>query len=143
MVPSPASEVRFTAPELPPDRTFFETNEGVVNLAWESDGAGDAYELQQSSDPAFSEPETRTRYEGSDPGSVISGLPEGSHHFRIRTITADGPPGAWSAPLEVRVEFMATTWVVTLLIFGAAVFLATLTAIITGHLRTRLAPAES
>jgi len=138
MVPCAAGESRFTAPGLP----SFETNEGVVNLAWEGP-EGVTFELQQSSDPGFSASETRTRYQGADPGSVVSGLPAGSHHFRIRAINADGTAGEWSAPLEVRVDFMATGWVVTLLIAGAAIFLATLTAIITGHLRTREAHAES
>ena len=138
VVPCPAGETRFTVPDSAP----FTTNEGVVNLLWE--GPEEAtFELQQSPSPEFPEAKTRTRYQGPDPGSVVSGLPDGSHHFRVRAITADGTPGEWSAPLEVRVEFMATMWVVTLLIGGAAIFLATITVIITGHLRTRQAHAES
>ena len=139
MVPCVADAARFTNPEEP----IFETNQGVVNLAWEADTEGTAFELQQSSDRAFPESETRSRYQGPDPGSVISGLPEGSHHFRVRHIPVEGAPGEWSNPVEVRVEYMGTIWVITLLIFGAAVFLATLTAIITGHLRTRKSTAES
>ncbi len=146
LVPCPAGAARFTAPDLADDQRYFEADEGVVNLAWEAPEAV-AFELQQSPDPEFPEAETRTRtrtrYQGTDPGSVVSGLPAGSHHFRIRAITTDGTPGEWSVPLEVRVEFMATGWVVTLLIIGAAIFLATLTAIITGHLRTRQAHAAS
>jgi len=139
MVPCIAGEARFTHP----DGRVVESNEGVVNLAWEADADIAAFELQQSPDPEFPEAETRTRYQGPDPGSVVSGLPAGSHHFRVRHISADGAHGEWSAPLEVRVEYMATQWVVTLLVFGAIVFLATLTAIITGHLRSRTPPAES
>lgn len=139
LVPSLAAAAQFTQPEEP----VFEAKEGVVNLAWKTDVEGAVFELQQSSDPAFPDVETRTRYQGPDPGSVISGLPEGRHHFRVRPIPAEGTPADWSAPVEVRVEYMPTKWVVTLLIFGALVFIATLTAIITGHLRTRQAPAAS
>lgn len=141
MVPCAAGDTRFTAPELPPDGKFFETNEGVVNLAWEGP-EGATFELQQSPDPAFPEPGTGTRYLGPDPGSVISGLPEGTHYFRVRDVPTNGTPGEWSGPLEVRVEFMATKWVVTLLIFGAVVFFTTIATIITGHLRSRQSPAE-
>lgn len=139
MVPCIAGAARFTSP----GDSVFETNQGVVNLAWDVDTEGVAFELQQSPNSAFPESETRTRYQGPDPGSVISGLPEGSHHFRVRHVPAEGIPGEWSDLVEVRVEYMATKWVVTLLIFGAIVFLATLTAIITGHLRTRKSLAKS
>jgi len=142
MVPCVAGEVRFISPELDEDLSYFGTNEGVVNLAWDGP-EGATFELQQSPSPEFPETETRTRYQGTDPGSVISGLPQGTHYFRIRDVPTNGTPGEWSAPLEVRVEFMATIWVATLLIAGAAIFLATITAIVTGHLRTRQAHTAS
>ncbi len=142
MVPCVAGEARFIAPELDKDLSYFGTNEGVVNLAWDGP-EGATFELQQSSSPEFPEMETRTRYQGTDPGSVISGLPAGTHYFRIRDLPTDGTPGEWSAPLEVRVEFIATQWVVVLISCGALIFLATLAAIITGHLRTRQAHAAS
>lgn len=141
MVPGHAGDARFTGPEFQEPLRFIETNQGVANFSWTGPEAA-TFELQQSPDPAFPESETRTRYQGNDPGSVISGLPAGSHHFRIRAIAHDGIPGEWSTPVEVRVEFMATRWVVTLLVFGGVVFFATLAAIITGHLRTRQSHAE-
>ncbi len=141
MTPCAGESARFTAPELPPEATYFSTNEGVVNLAWEGPDKA-TFELQQSPDPEFPGDDTRTRYQGTDPGSVVTGLPAGSHYFRIRSVPADAPPGEWSAPLEVRVEFIATRWVILLLISGAIVFLATLAAILRGHLRSRHEPLE-
>lgn len=87
------------------DRAALEKNvsdNGSVTLTWEK-AAELVIELQHSTDPDF--PEPVVRYRGADPGSVITGLPEGVHHFRI----GDTSSGGWSPPLAVTVEFFPKT----------------------------------
>lgn len=123
-------------PELLENGRQLDSNDGAVTLQWPApDGT---IELQQASEPAFQHP--LSRYTGSDPGSVITGLPEGQHYFRLRQVNTPAPSGPWSAPLEVRVEFMDRGHLILLLSLGAIVVLLTVGTIITGHYRTRREP---
>lgn len=115
------------------DRAVLEksvSDNGTVNLSWEKP-PNLAIELQQSSTADFLEPVVR--YRGTDPGSVITGLPEGVHHFRIR----DAASGEWSPPLAVTVEFFPQAKLWTILGIGAVVVLVTIATIIAGHFKTR------
>lgn len=106
------------------------SDNGTVTLRWEKAPAA-AIELQQSSDEDFGDPVTR--YQGTDPGSVITGLPEGVHYFRIRETAS----GEWSQALAMRVEFFPRAKLWAILSLGAAVVLATIATILAGHLKHR------
>ncbi len=103
---------------------------GTVTLSWEKPEALEI-ELQQSDSADFAE--SMTRYKGTDPASVITGLPEGIHYFRI----ADASTSEWSAPLAMKVEFFSRWKLWLILIIGAGVVLATMGAILAGHLTTK------
>lgn len=98
-------------------------------MGWQKDPAR-TVEVQQADDTAFSNP--RTLYHGPETGTVVSGLAEGTHWFRIRL---DGVP-AWSAPLKVEVEFFPRKHLFLLLGVGGVVVVATLAMIIIGHFKT-------
>ena len=115
------------------DGTYL-THEGVVDLKWKA-GEAVSFELQESN-PA--KPEVfKTRYSGSDHSSVLSGLAEGLHRFRVRTTDAGGNPGPWSETLIVEVDYMPASRVRLLLVLGALVVLATVITIVHGHFTHR------
>ncbi len=93
--------------------------------------------LEQSSSGVFEE--SSVRYEGTDASSVLSGLAEGTHYFRIGSKEGDSV----SKPLAVRVEFFPRDKLVLLLVFGAVVVLATIGAIIMGSITTRKKEGDS
>lgn len=105
------------------------SNNGAVTLSWEKDPAV-AVEVQQAADERFSSP--TTRYTGPDPGTVVTGLPEGMHWFRIRAAGSD----TWSPPLPVTVAFFPRWKLFLLLGTGGVVVLATIATIVAGHFRT-------
>lgn len=105
------------------------SDNGALTLAWQKDEAS-AVEVQRAGDAAFTKPQTV--YRGTDAGTVVSGLAEGSHWFRIRL---DGA-SAWSSPLQVEVEFFPRQHLFLLLGTGGIVVIATLTAIIAGHFKS-------
>ena len=106
------------------------SEDGTVTLSWEKPGSLEI-ELQQSDSSDFRK--TTTRYKGADPASVITGLPEGTHYFRI----ADASTSEWSPPLAVKVEFFPRWKLWIILSIGAAVVLATMGTIIFGHFITK------
>ena len=105
------------------------SDNGTVTLSWEKPETLEV-ELQQSPTPDFTE--VTTRYRGTDPASVITGLPEGVHYFRI----ADTGTSEWSAPVAMRVEFFPRWKLWLILSSGAAVVLATIFTIVACHFRT-------
>lgn len=106
------------------------SDNGTITLAWEKPDTL-KIELQHSATEDFSE--ATTRYLGTDPASVITGLPEGTHYFRI----ADASTSAWSPPLAMKVEFFPRWKLWLILSIGAGVVLATIGTIIAGHLISR------
>lgn len=106
------------------------SDNGTVTLSWEKPEALEI-ELQQSASPDFTE--ATTRYNGTDPASVITGLPEGTHYFRI----ADVSTSEWSAPLAMKVEFFPRWKLWLILSIGAAVVIATIGTIVACHFRTK------
>lgn len=106
------------------------SNNGTVTLSWEKPDTLEI-ELQQSNSAGFTE--TTTRYQGTDSASVLTGLPEGTHYFRI----ADTASSEWSAPLAMKVEFFPRWKLWLILSIGAGVVLATIGAIVAGHFSTK------
>lgn len=104
------------------------TDDGTVSLRWTGGGR---YELQQAADSSFAT--ARTRYEGADRGTVLTGLTDGIHHFRVR----DAATGEWSAPLALHAESMSQAALLLLLGTGAFVALSTVGAILHGFLKSR------
>ena len=87
--------------------------------------------LEQGRDAAFATPVAR--YTGRDVSSVLSGLAEGDHYFRVGS--KDG--GKWSAPVKVTVEFFPRDRLVLLLVLGGVVVLSTIGAILVGYAKTK------
>lgn len=94
---------------------------------------GRLVELQHDSTAGFTDPVLR--YAGADAGSVVTGLPDGAHYFRIRAVDADGRAGPWSEPFEVSIAYMQREKVVRLLAIGGFIVLATVGAILVGQFR--------
>lgn len=101
-----------------------------MRLSW-SDPGGRPVRLEQADGPGFEAP--ALRYEGPDPASVITGLPEGVHYFRIGFADAE----AWSDPLAVEVRFLPRGRLYLLLGLGAIVVAMTVGAIVRGSADTR------
>ncbi len=95
--------------------------EGHVLLNWAAVEGAESYELVEGE---------KVRYTGPDLAFFASGLPAGSHEFRVR---AGGGP--WSEPLEVVVEYPAAWKVWTLLGVGMVVFVLTVTTVLKGFWR--------
>lgn len=121
-----------------------QTEQGYAQLNWgdeELDSASITYELQQSRTEDFAEP--RTLYRGQDMASFVSGLPSGETWYRVRVLEGETPAGPWSPKLVVVVEYQSTAFVVTWLIIGLVVFVATVAAVVGGHARMKLNPTEA
>jgi hypothetical protein len=92
---------------------------------------GEQVVLEQSDNPDFKQPVVR--YHGPQPASVLTGLPEGTHYFRLRLVSS----GTWSEPLATTVRFVPRGQLFLLLGAGAAVVALTVSTIIVGFLKTR------
>jgi len=101
------------------------SSNGTVTLEW-SNPVKVEVALEQSGDAAFSS--YMTRYEGLDRSSVLSGLAEGNHYFRI------GPKGSEtrSAVVAVEVKFFRRDYLFWLLGAGGVVVCLTIGTIIVG-----------
>ncbi|BDS06904.1 hypothetical protein NT6N_19440 [Oceaniferula spumae] len=113
------------------DRTAIEnkvSDNGSIELAWEKDPTVEVI-LEQSTDQDFKE--ASQRYQGTDAGSVITGLAEGVYFFRVKEAGAE-----WSDPLRVEVAFFPESKLYLLLSIGGIVVLATIGTIVIGAVRT-------
>jgi len=106
------------------------SDNGAVTLAWEIE-EGTRVILEQGIDDAFDD--ALVRYRGPDSGSVVTGLAEGDHYFRVGIEET----GEWSPPLKVKVTFFDRSALILLLAIGGVVVGFTIGAIVIGHLRTR------
>lgn len=112
---------------------------GYLQVKWRPYQAGypqDAlsYELQRSGSPGFED--AVAVYTGPDLATFVSGLPEGTHHFRVRAILAGGQPlSRWSDPVRVRVVYQSAALTWGLLVTGAVVFLSTTAVVAYGTLQ--------
>ena len=105
------------------------SDDGTIDLVW--DGGSAPYELQQARDASFSD--ARTRYEGEDAETVLTGLADGVYHFRVREVSS----GGWSEPLVVNVESMNRGTLFLLLGTGAFVAVSTIGSILYGYHKNR------
>ncbi|MDX1679091.1 MAG: hypothetical protein R3242_00035 [Akkermansiaceae bacterium] len=115
----------------PGEDGIYHSREGVIDLRWTTKHNGPF--LLQATQP--SSPDTfERRYEGMDQSSVVTGLAEGTHRFRVRIQDVDGEPGPWSEVLVAEVKYMPRSQIRLLLILGGLVVLITVSAIAHGHL---------
>lgn len=95
--------------------------EGHARLVWEASGEGSfEFELEVARDREFTSAERV--YRGPDRASFRSGLPEGTHWFRLRErAVGDESWSAWSIPIAVAIapHDLAAAWSV----FGVGAFL--------------------
>ncbi|MBT8043591.1 MAG: hypothetical protein KJO79_01470 [Verrucomicrobiae bacterium] len=107
---------------------------GSITLAWSSLSSDSDQEviLEQSDNPRFEK--SVVRYRGNDTGSVISGLPEGVHYFRVKY--ADSSVQSCSSTLKVTVEFFSERKLAWLLGIGGVVVITTIGTIVYGYRKT-------
>jgi hypothetical protein len=106
------------------------SDNGAFTLSWEKAPEAKVV-VEQAPSADFSE--ALVIYSGTDRATVVTGLREGRHYFRIRLENAP----AWSEPLVLRVEFVSKATLRLLLAIGAVVVLATVGVIIFGFLKDR------
>ena len=104
-------------------------SDGAITLEWNSEGI---IVLEHARSKEFAKP--WLRYRGDDQSSVLTGLAEGEHFFRIKE---EGEETSWSKVLPVQVEFVDLTLMYFLLAVGSAVSLLTVGAIIYGSRKTK------
>lgn len=104
----------------------------MVDLKWSAESSA-TYQLEES----IGDGDFKLRYEGPDLSSVRTGLAAGDHVFRVRAIDPTGAAGTWSNVLRLKVDYMDASRLRLLLLTGAIVVLATIAAIIHGHLAHR------
>jgi hypothetical protein len=102
------------------DEPRLESSNGAAMLEWSE--TADAYQVEMSESPQFAD--ARRFYEGRMNSAQISGLYDGTYHFRVRGV-ANGRPGAWSDPAQVVVEHHPMSLVWPMFAIGALVFLGT------------------
>lgn len=101
--------------------------QGIVKLEWSanSEVRPTQYELQQAMEANFSE--AKTIYQGTDEATFLSGLNNGTYHYRLRS-----DDGRWSETISVDVEHHSLNLALVLMAIGATVFLIILGVIIQG-----------
>ena len=104
-------------------------SDGAITLEWNSEGI---IVLEHARSKEFAKP--WLRYRGDDQSSVLTGLAEGEHFFRIKE---EGEETSWSKVLPIQVEFVDLTLMYFLLAVGGAVSLLTVGAIIQGSRKTK------
>ena len=104
-------------------------SDGAITLEWNSEGI---IVLEHARSKEFAKP--WLRYRGDDQSSVLTGLAEGEHFFRIKE---EGEETSWSKVLPIQVEFVDLTLMYFLLAVGSAVSLLTVGAIIYGSRKTK------
>lgn len=109
------------------------SSDGTITLTWPEPAPAHRVELEQAPTVSFVAP--FVRYRGRDTGSVLTGLAEGSHYFRLRLVDAAGEAGAWSEPIAAEVVFMDRGHLFWLLSLGGIVATMTMGAIVIGHFR--------
>ncbi len=119
-----------------PNESPYLADEGKVLLEWQLPEGSPAsvpfqFQLEQSLQPDFTEP--AMRYEGIDRATFVTGLAKGNYYYRVRVLSDSEGSGAWSKVVEVNVEFVSTTLVVTLFSIGLGVFVMTVVSILKGH----------
>lgn len=101
---------------------------GFFRLHWES--ADGPFELQEAADPGFHN--ATTLYRGPDLAAVISGKPDGTWYYRVRT-SLENRNGPWSKPVTVTVSHHDLSRALLFLLLGLLVFVAITLLIIRGE----------
>ncbi|MFC7339486.1 hypothetical protein ACFQY0_20000 [Haloferula chungangensis] len=104
-----------------------------MDLKWpagEDSDLGDGTTLSFRLEEKTAASEWQSRYEGPDRSSVRTGMAEGLHEFRVLDLSKN----LYSETLSVEVRYMDAGRVRLLLISGGIVVLATIIAILHGHL---------
>jgi len=116
--------------------TVNHTNSGRIKLVWlvDEDILDQnliLFELQQSEDSNFTN--AKTRYSGPDLASYISGLPNGSYYYRVRSVSSDGlVAGPWSETISVVVKHHSLKLALVLFGLGGVVFILTVILVLRG-----------
>lgn len=97
---------------------------GYFQLSWRADLQTAPYVLQQSQSPSFSNP--KTRYQGTDTATVLSGVPDGTYHFRVLDKT-----GTASNSISVEVKHHSLEKAFGFFTLGALMFVILIAVLIT------------
>jgi len=95
------------------------TTAGYLTLSWADSDASKPYKLQQQIDDG----EWTTIYEGTDPGTTLTGLPDGSYKFRLNSsdpATVDDE--LWLDPLDVEIAHHSLTKALAFFGSGLVIF---------------------
>ncbi len=117
------------AQEIAP-KLFSNTNvasAGFYRLHWET--AIKQVELQEADNSAFNSP--TVFYEGSDSATVISGKPNGTWYYRIRTIE-NQLRSDWSDPVVVTVSHHSLSRALLFFLVGLIMFITTVLLVVKG-----------
>ena len=111
-----------------------QSTDGKATLSWDIP-QGARVEVESSLDNRFIN--VTTLYQGSDRSTVLTGLSDGSYHFRVRAVHQNGAISPWSEPVNLLVEHHSLVKAMSFFVIGAVVFVATLWLIILGARRHR------
>ncbi|MCG7913223.1 MAG: fibronectin type III domain-containing protein [Candidatus Thiodiazotropha weberae] len=109
-----------------------QSTDGKATLSWELP-EGASVEVESSLDDRFVN--VVPLYQGSDRSTVLTGLSDGSYHFRARITHQNGAISPWGEPVSLLVEHHSLVKAVSFFVIGAVVFVATLLLIILGARR--------
>ncbi|MEJ2621725.1 MAG: fibronectin type III domain-containing protein [Candidatus Thiodiazotropha sp.] len=109
-----------------------QSTDGKTTLSWDLP-EGASVEVESSLDNNFVKP--TPLYQGSDRSTVLTGLSDGSYHFRARFVRQNGAISPWGASVNLLVEHHSLTKAMVFFAIGAVVFAATLLLIILGARR--------
>ncbi|MCA8954236.1 MAG: fibronectin type III domain-containing protein [Planctomycetes bacterium] len=112
------------------------STDGTLDLSWRIDPAAGAdleFELEESIDGG----EPVRIPAGAHDAAALSGRDDGAYRYRVRAVAADGTAGAWSEPVELRVEHHSLALAFSIFAIGAVVFVATAALVLTGDRSAR------
>ena len=113
------------------------STDGVAHLTWQTPAAAPVT-LQQGTSPAFRE--ARLLYRGSDSGTTVTGLPNGTYYFRIGADPDGSGAIRWAEPVRLEVSHHSLQRAFAFFALGLAVFLGTLGLVVFGARRQDRAP---
>ena len=97
---------------------------------------GFRFRIERSTDPEFAD--ARVIYEGLDRSTVLSGMEEGNHYFRVQTFDPEnGVTSAWSPVLTLSVTYASLGRALGIFTVGLLVSGLTIATILAGAVRTR------
>lgn len=108
---------------------------GYYTLSWSADEGGNeppVFQLVESRSRAFEQ--SKVIYEGIDLATTMSGVPDGTYHYRVRVVSeGGGEPASWSNVHTVVVDHHSLGRAFAFLAIGLVVFSATVAMIVAGH----------